>query len=872
MPDTNTGNAINRGAPGYHLESLPDGQQVLVNDRTGMVAVTNPYTGEITGEVPKSQVPGLGTGPKQAGGPVTPKAGGGTPGVAAQPQQNGPSGTTYPPGVTNPQPSSVYKPGVYVPGGSPAQAAQPAAPVSGGVTYPPGVTNPRGTPTPPGAPQRPAGGPDASGGTDPNAGITTAPASAAAQTAGRPPVGTSGYDLWAMNDMLRDNRMNGWQVTGVVPIQQVKTVKNPDTLDLENPYIEQKQNEYLINAMDPSTGNVRTLSFARVWQGPNGTYTDKDPGDGSGYGYQLGDVKDQIKADPNSKGHTGQMTIGDTLWGTNAATGQFEMVPGAPKIPKAWSDVKQIKDKDGSTAWWGVDPADQQLKKVPGMPEIPKEAAAWDNMQLIDDGTGTGNKVWYGTDPTDKVMKPMPNMPKVVAGPKGPASATSNGTIYVQKADGSYEPAKGIPDPNPPAGTKQLILGPDGFIYQQTSRGNGQGFDPDPTFTPVPLTDAAKQSQANAAAHHKAGELGTKVINDHVYHVIYRGDSSDSYEVDTTQPVTRMPGTGTTTSIATGSDQPYIVQRGPDDSISQVNNPNYQPTDPAYRVAQLSQQANAKLAEIQAKIGTTYTGPDAQAKAQAEFDQWWGSNVEPAKQQIQFAQQKQQQDLARSNLATAQNAGSAAVQAASNLHYVGPGFGDLWGKISQGYGTQMPDNITADDINRGLVSEAPNFGDIYEKATAQALQHISPTAAAIVNGQGGGAPTALQQPPDITGQLNRSNYQFGAGLPPVPASAVQTMPFNPATSTAVMTNMSRNPALAGAGQQSTAGLNAMGLLDNPAGRALAAGQSSVPGAPPIYPGQFNPIWQQGTPSAVGLPSVGPNALSGYLPRPYLPPL
>ena len=78
----------------------------------------------------------------------------------------------------------------------------------------------------------------------------------------------------------------------------------------------------------------------------------------------------------------------------------------------------------------------------------------------------------------------------------------------------------------------------------------------------------------------------------------------------------------------------------------------------------------------------------------------------------------------------------------------------------------MPDNMTGADFQNAFVSDAPDFGDIYEKATAQALQHISPHAASIVNG---GGPGALQQPQDITSQLNRSLPQFQLQGAPVMA-------------------------------------------------------------------------------------------------------
>ena len=176
MVDTATGNAINRGAPGYHLETLPGGQQVLVNDRTGMVAVTDPYSGQIVYEVPKSQVPGAGAAKTTAGG-VTPKAGGGQVGVTNPPGVNGPSGVNYPAGVTNTTAPGKDGLPIYQPGGGntttpavPAAAVPPAA--AGGTNiYPKGVAGgPGGGAPAAGGTPRP-GGPDAGGGTDPNAAV-----------------------------------------------------------------------------------------------------------------------------------------------------------------------------------------------------------------------------------------------------------------------------------------------------------------------------------------------------------------------------------------------------------------------------------------------------------------------------------------------------------------------------------------------------------------------------------------------------------------------------------------------------------------------------------------------------------------------------
>jgi len=63
--------------PGYHLEQLPDGQWVLVNDATGQVVVTDPFTPTVPGQAPEV-TPDF---PNISGNPINTRAGaqGGTP-------------------------------------------------------------------------------------------------------------------------------------------------------------------------------------------------------------------------------------------------------------------------------------------------------------------------------------------------------------------------------------------------------------------------------------------------------------------------------------------------------------------------------------------------------------------------------------------------------------------------------------------------------------------------------------------------------------------------------------------------------------------------------------------------------------------------
>jgi hypothetical protein len=767
MVDTAAQNTQYRGQmlPNHHLETLPDGRQVLVNDRTGYIAVTD-QNGQVTAEVPRSQF------------------------LSQAPDGGAPSGGAQPPGVTAPKtsgsgtpmpglPGGTYNPAPYQPGGG-GSAIQPKQVLPSGA----------GTPAVPATAVPPSGGPPTNTPANRAAGMTSGnvvPRGPAQPTVDqgpqRPAPGAAGYDLWAMNDMLKDNGYNGWTVTGVTPIQEVDKTKNP-LFDPSNPNdptnpetFDTPKNSYVINIRNPNTNDIKTLKFAKVWEDPSkpGVYTASDPGNGTGWGFQLNDIVDQQKADPNKIGHSGQMQIGDTLWGTNNSTGVFEPIPGAPPIPKSWTGVTTGKDASGNTVWYGIDPADGKPKQIPDMPVVPKDKEAWGDPTLIDRGDGT--KVWYGVDPADKQLKQMPGMPTVAAKPTGPGSITQNNVTYTQNPDGSYSPAKGIPDPNPPKGTAQVKLGTDGYLYQQISNGDGT-FTPDTSFTPVPFTDAAKQAHAQVGAVHQAGEKGTKVIGGYVYNVTYRGGSDDNYDVDTSTPAKKMPGTeGPPTAIPTPSDQPKIAQRMPDGSIQYVENQNYQPTDPAQRTAQLSSQASAKLAEIQAKIGTGGYTPD---QAQQEYDQWWDANIEPAKQELQQAQQQKQvdyqlklnqdqraaQEQRRADFATAQTTGQQTLDAYKTTmpYMVGPGFGQALNTIANNFGKPNMPNV---DIGSAVTFQMPDINALAQQATNQALAHISPTAASNLNAATGAntpnyGPGLPQTMPgyDVTQGLNRQNYQM----------------------------------------------------------------------------------------------------------------
>ena len=275
----------------------------------------------------------------------------------------------------------------------------------------------------------------------------------------------------------------------------------------------------------------------------------------------------------------------------------------------------------------------------------------------------------------------------------------------------------------------------------------------------------------------------------------------------------------------------FITTMDQDGNITTKPNPNYAPTTMAGIAGQqaaLQQQARAQHDQINANLqnGVYGSGPDAQTKANAAWADWWNQNIEPqkaslaqAQQQAQFEQQKQQQDLARANYATAQGAGQNAVSNyLSTMPYrVGPGYNQAFGQVANALaGGKMPGNI---DMSQ-LTFKMPDLGQMSQQATAQALAHISPTAAQMANG----SPTPSmfsQSPPDINSQLNMTNYTpFGAATPATGAPPAVIPSAAPPTSGPPTTNpvdLSQMPGYNPVGGQSTV-LPTLAPLQNPWGQ------------------------------------------------------
>lgn len=267
------------------------------------------------------------------------------------------------------------------------------------------------------------------------------------------------------------------------------------------------------------------------------------------------------------------------------------------------------------------------------------------------------------------------------------------------------------------------------------------------------------------------------------------------------------------TVVNAPANQAYITTMGSGGQLSSQINPSFTPTTQAEvgaKVSQLQQQAATKKDEFLGKVGPTYTVQ----QAQADWNQWWDQNVEPQRANLQQISQQARAEEARkaaeserANYATAQTAGTSAVDAykATIPYRVGPGFADLLGTLGKAYqGGPLP---STEQIQQGVMFKMPDLDQISQQATARALAHISPTAAGIA---GTGPPSMLQQTPqDLTAGLNRTAYSFpGAGggttVPPQTISS-RVAPFsNPVPAAGAFTNAAPSTAWTGAFQAAPA--------------------------------------------------------------------
>jgi len=308
--------------------------------------------------------------------------------------------------------------------------------------------------------------------------------------------------------------------------------------------------------------------------------------------------------------------------------------------------------------------------------------------------------------------------------------------------------------------------------YQIQERYQGGTWIPDTSFQPVPFTPEARASAQRAAAQPIEGNTRQAVMQGYNVTQTYSGGEWVTTKVgERAVPVAPQV-------ISTPADQPYITTIDADGNLTSVPNPAYQPktqAEVAARVGQLQQQAIAQRDRLAQQVSG---GVLTQDEAAQQFDQWWSTNVEPQKGSLEAAQrtaqqaeQRQQEEQARANFATAQTAGrqAADIYAATLPYRVGPGFGAALNQLSGAYSSgKAPPQM---DLASAVTFPVPNLNAMAEQATAQALAHISPTAAAIA---GGPTPSIPQMAPqfDVNQLLSRTSYAPGTTTTVSPSGQV----------------------------------------------------------------------------------------------------
>lgn len=465
--------------------------------------------------------------------------------------------------------------------------------------------------------------------------------------------------------------------------------------------------------------------------------------------------------------------------------------PAKSNTPPGWTDVTPVRNADGTTTYYGKDPATGRYGQVPGLPSgasttatTPKPTPA-SQLEIINDPT-TGKPIKY-RDPATGTVIDLPDgatatKPTIVQGTGGAIYSWDGTKLTLQQA-GDAKPTEGA--------TRRNVQ--NGMAITEVYRGGSWAVDP--SVAPVPY-DTTKP---------KEGDTRGNVSGGYAVQEVYRGGQwvtdptvppkpydpslankpkdgdtrpnvKDGYNVTETYKggewtTTTVGGRATlqpTVAASAPADQQFNTRFDPNTSqYIQSPNANYQPTDPAQRVQQLRDQAIAKRDELNKQV---LNGKDPKDAA-AEFDAWWTATVEPQKQQITTAQQqaqtdatikqnqelRAQQEAERNAFSTAQTAGTNAVQAAqAGMAYrVGPGFGGAVNQLAGAFASGKPAGNL--DIGGAVTFDMPDFSQIAEQATAQALAHLSPTAAGKVGSALPGVPQGI----DVNAALNQSQYRPG---------------------------------------------------------------------------------------------------------------
>jgi hypothetical protein len=591
--------------------------------------------------------------------------------------------------------------------------------------------------------------------------------------------GSDLYDWHSVNTALQNAGLNYWQIAGSShsPINQGKWVSNPSYNKLLTPQenkdagngeeytYQQDPNGYVVGVTNPATGQMLKVTLS------------KQPDASGGYTWAVTGRENQGTLDKAQPGYTSVTRLPfadghEELFGTNTATGAYEKMPNQPANLgnlKGWNDIRQI-EQNGQLVWVGTNPQGQPLQPIPNAPSVNTAKYVPGSVKQIN---RNGKLVYVGTNAQTQAIEDIPEYGTETAPIK---TTTVGGTTYKENPNAGqpgqpdFVRATGLASAN--EGDTQWADATGGYLKHQTYQ-NGAWHD-DPDIPQRPFSPASQRAEGALKA--KGEKYFTPLTGspDTLVEVTADGNGGYTYEMGPNgePPRTqRIPGIQQPQAVTgAGSDEFLPQRRDPytQQLLPPERNPNWSPVNAGDRVRQIQDQARARMLEIHAQVTA---GTLTEDQADERFNDWWKTNVDPSIKEIQFAQQSKQQEQARSNLATAQTAANAITTATAGEHRVGPGFGAALANIQNSFATgKFPTPMSAQDMTNALVTPAPDYNKLYEQATAQALAHISPTAAQIATGQPtptGGLPQNL----DVTAQLTPDRYLFRGGAQPMPNPA-----------------------------------------------------------------------------------------------------
>jgi hypothetical protein len=416
-------------------------------------------------------------------------------------------------------------------------------------------------------------------------------------------------------------------------------------------------------------------------------------------GTNLNEVRPPTAQEPTTR------TVGDRLI-------QYDPVKGWQEVYRAPPDERTPTTKEFKGTVYQWDPAAKQWVTAPGIPPAPAD-------ETVPTTREYNGQLWQW-DPTAKQWKLAPGVTPAAAKPN--EGDTRDTVVQGQIVRQKYQGGEWIVDPT---------VAPKPF---------------DPNKPQEGVTRQAIESGYNVTQTYTGGEWVTTSIGTRAV------------------PQPRQ-------AVSAPADQPYITQFDPNTNQTvTVPNPNYQPktvADVAAQVGRLRQQAQAKRDELSKKIADQSMTPE---QAAAEFDTWYQQNIESQKGTLETIQRqaaleeaRKQDEAMRANLAAAQAAGrqAADIAGAERRNMVGPGWGQAVNAIMRAFqtGKGIQGNI---DWGAATTYTAPSLQSLAEQATANFLQHLSPTAASIA---GGGTPGLLQQPLDISTLLSANQYRPALAAP-----------------------------------------------------------------------------------------------------------